>query len=321
MNNKFLMVLSLIVIIFLISGCRTPRGVEKPMRYQYRTGSEGLVLNFPTNGFTRLYENEDDVRMTVEIRNRGAFPQPEETGEFYGYIWVGGFDKSILELEPDADNNRLDAVSLEGKSPINMEGGREAVVFVGDIYNLPGGVPYYRTPIIATTTYFYKTVAAPTVCVDPYPRSAEVREKVCRIREYGSIAISGSQGAPVAITTIEEDATSDYLLFRIHMQNVGGGLVIPIGDIHEDPNLGYDWDELNRVEIGDVSVGNIPMDDCRPDDFIKLENNRGYMLCRIRTTTLGANTYNAPLNIELEYGYSSSVRKEIEIVKEVQFGR
>ncbi len=320
MNNKFLMVLSLMIIILLISGCGVPRGVEEPRSYNYRTGSQGLVLSFPADGFTRLYEYEDDVRMLVEVRNRGAFPQPEETGEFYGYIWVGGFDRSILELEPDTANNVLDEFSLEGKSPINMEGGRDAVVFTGDVFGLPGGVPFYRTPIIVTATYEYKTIAAPTICVDPYPRSSEVREKVCQIYEYGSMAISGSQGAPVAITSIEEDATSGYLLFRIHVQNVGGGLVIPIGDIFEDPNLGYDWDELNRVYIGDVSVGNVPVDDCRPDDYIKLENNRGYMLCRISTARLGSPTYKAPLNVELNYGYSSSVRKDIEIVKDVQFG-
>jgi len=319
MNNKFLIALVLIIIIGVISGCYPTGDVDEPRTYRYRTGTQGLVLNFPADGFTQLYENEDDVRLSIEIKNRGAFPQPEETDDFYGYVWIGGFDMSILELEPDAGDNRLDPVALEGKNPVNMEGGKDAFVFVGDTYDLPGGVPSYRTPIIVTATYLYKTVATPTVCVDPHPRSTEVREKVCRISEYGSIALAGSQGAPVAITSIEEDVTSNYLLFRIYVQNVGNGLVIPIGGIQEDPNLGYDWDELNKVEVGYVSVGNVPMDDCRPDDFIKLENNRGYMLCRVNINNLGTTTYKAPLNVELEYGYSSSVRKDIEIIKEVLY--
>ena len=83
----------------------------------------------------------------MEIRNRGAYPQYDEMDEIgdFGYIWVGGFDSSVIELTPRVttqaetddwgDNQRkLDVEALEGKSEVNREGGYSAAVIEGRTY-------------------------------------------------------------------------------------------------------------------------------------------------------------------------------------------
>lgn len=321
MKKGVLMVVTVIVV--FLSGCTGyPRGVEPPREMNYRTGSQGLELRFPADTPTRLYEN-DEARFLVEIRNRGAFPQFDEMGEFNGFLWVGGYDNSVIELIPQEGHRQLDGNALEGKSEVNVEGGYSGVVIEGRTFSLPQGTPYYRTPIIVTATYWYKTIATSTVCIDPNPRSPDVREKVCRISDYGSVALSGSQGAPVAITNVEEDVTANNLLFKIYVQNVGGGMIIDENNIDNDPNQGYEWDSLDWVYIKDVSVGNIHLDEagqCRPDigEYLKLINGRGYIFCKMSTASIGT-VYKAPLNIQLQYAYANSIQRDIEVFRELNY--
>ncbi len=317
--KKVALMLVVVIVIFL-SGCGGyPGGVEAPRETNYRTGSQGLELIFHADTPTRLYEN-DEARFFVEIRNKGAFPQYDEIGTLGGRIWIGGHDESVLELIPQGGNNELDFDALEGKSEVNLEGGYSAVIIEGRTFNLPEGTPFYRTPIIVTTTYNYKTIATATVCIDPNPRSPNVREKVCRVSEYGSVSMSGSQGAPVAVTSIEEDVTATSLLFKIYVQNVGDGLIIEENDVTEDPNKGYDWDSLDRVYIGDVKVGNMDMDSCRPGikEYVQLIDGRGYIFCKLSSSSVSG-VYKAPLNIQLEYGYSNSIQRDIEIFRELNY--
>jgi len=314
----------LIVLAMVLSGCSGyPKGVERPRETDYRSGTKGLELSFPADTFSKLYEN-DDARFIVEIKNRGAFPQFDELSEFRGFLWIGGYDTTVVELAPQEGHRELDANALEGKSEINRDGGYSAVVMEGRTFNLPQGTPYYRTPIIVTATYTYKTIATATICVDPNPRSPDVREKVCKVSEYGSVALRGSQGAPVAVTSIEEDVTANSLLFRINVQNVGGGLIINENDIDNDPNhLGYEWDSLDKVYIRDVSIGNLHLDSggqCRPDvgEYLKLINGKGYIFCKMPTGGVSG-VYKAPLNIQIEYAYSNSIQRDIEVFRELNY--
>ena len=252
--------------------------------------------------------------------NKGAYPLPEDREGLRGHIWISGYDKNLLDLVAE-DGTNLDDRELEGKSPINLEGGRSAVIFTGNVFTLPSGSTSYKAPIIVTATYLYKTSSAPIVCIDPNPRASDVKEKVCDIGKYGNIAFSGGQGAPVVVTRVEEEVTSGSILFKIEILNSGKGIVISESNIPRDPNAGYDWRDLNNVEIEEITVGNDLLTYCKPTigGTVKLINNKGYIVCRFSTGGINE-VYTTPLNIRLRYGYSSSVRKDIEIVKDVGFG-
>lgn len=338
MKKKSCLIAVLIVLILISSGCNLRR-TDEPQEVNYRTGTEGLFLKFPTNSPTQLYENDRDVRFIVEVRNKGAFPQSEEIDEFRGKLWVGGYDDKILKIYPRLGSSisqgvNLDGSELEGKSTYNRDGGYSAVEFQMDVGELPQGMPYYRPRLIITSSYLYKTIANPMICVDPEPRSTRIREKVCEIGDYGGTGSGGgsgkggsvgsglgSQGAPIAVTRIEEDVTTNDILFKIYIQNSGQGLVILESDIDNNPNQGYDWRDMNLVRIDDIKVGNIRMTECRPTigRDIQLIDDKGYIFCRLDKSVAGGKAYVTPLNIILSYGYTNSIEKDIEVFEEVSF--
>ena len=315
--NKKIVGLFFLVIIIGIGGCGGYEGEPTSDAMNYRTGSEGLVLEFPVDTVTRVYENDPDVRMMVEIRNSGAFPQYDQIGQLNGRIWIGGFPKDIIDLRAESD--LLDDEALEGKSSYNLEGGYDGIIISGPAYKLPQGTPYYPTKVIVTATYNYETIASAKVCIDPFPRGTTVREKVCDIYEYSSISL-GTQGAPIAIASIEEEATYRDLLFKIYVEDVGDGLLIDENDVTKNPNKGYDWDRLNKIRLVDVTVGNRMMTECRPDigNYLTLSEGKGYIFCKLNTAGIDS-VYTAPLNIKLRYAYANSISKDIEIFEEVGY--
>ncbi len=316
MNRKFISLFFLVSVI-VFSGCAPKTGEPGTNREDYRQGTEGLYLDFIQDTITRAYEMDPDVRMVVEVRNRGAFPQYDQIGQLNGRIWVGGFPRDIIDLRPERD--LLDEEALEGKSTYNPDGGYTSVIIAGPVYELPEGTPFYPTKVIVTATYNYETIASAKVCVDPSPSGTKIREKVCDIESYQSISL-GSQGAPVAVTSIEEEPTYRSLLFKIYVSDVGNGLLIDESDVGRNPNKGYDWDRLNKVRIADVTLGNRVMTECKPDigDYLRLSDGKGYIFCKLDTSGIDS-VYTAPLNVKLRYGYANSVSKDLEIYEEVGY--
>lgn len=338
MKKTGVLIVGLVIILLSISGCNRSN-TDEPNEVNYRTGTDGLVMKFPTDMPTQVYENDQDVRFVVEVRNKGAFPQSDETGEFRGKLWVGGYDEKILKIFPRLGTSvthgvDLNGEELEGKSSYNRDGGYSAVEFQMDVGDLPQGMPYYKPRLIVTASYLYKTIANPIICIDPEPRSTKVREKVCEVGDYGSTGSGGgsgkggnvgsglgSQGAPIEVIRVEEDVTGTDILFKIYLTNAGGGLVIPESEIDNNPNEGYDWREMNKVRIEDIRVGNTRMTECRPviGRDVELIDNEGYIFCRLDKSIAGGKAYVTPLNIILSYGYSNSIERDIEIFEEVSF--
>ena len=308
-----------IMILVIINGCGSGINGQNPDEgFNYRTGTKGITLNFPVDSITKVYENDPDVRMIAEIKNEGAFPQFNDIGKLNGFLWVGGFDNAILDLRPE--ERRLDERALEGKSPYNQRGGYSAAVIRGPVYSLPKGTQSYKPKLKVTATYDYETLATALACIDPAPRSTDVKEKVCDYRNFRSLATGGSQGAPVAVTSMEEEVAHDNILFKMFIKNVGGGLIIDENDVDKDPNLGYDWDTLNRVHISDINVGNRRMTECRPDvgEFVDLVDGEGFIFCRFSTSGVNS-VYTSPINVKLDYSYANSIEKELQIFEEVEY--
>ena len=321
-QKKGVLITMLVVLILVVSGCNTNR-TEEPNEVNYRTGTVGLELTFPTDTPTEVYENDRDVRFVIEVRNKGAFPQTEETDEFRGKLWIGGYDDKILKIYPRLGSSISQGVNLrgdelEGRSPYNRDGGYSAVEFQMDVGDLPQGMPYYNPNIIVTASYLYKTIANPIICIDPEPRSTRIREKVCDITDSISV---GSQGAPIAVTKVEEDVTGNDFLFKIYIENTNKGLVIPESQVDNNPNEGYDWRDMDKVRIEDIRAGNVRMTECRPTigRDVQLIEDKGYIFCRLDKTIAQDKAYETSLNIVLSYGYTTSEEKEIEVFEEVSF--
>lgn len=268
----------------------------------YRSGTEGVTMKFSAERPSSILYTGDKANIMVEIWNRGA-----ENMDF-GSVYLSGFDPKVIHIS-GYDTNIMTVYenipATQGKGPWDEVGGYNEVVFFED----EGvSVPYgdtYKTEIMATSCYMYSTLATPEVCVLSKPEQLRT-EKVCW---PGKIELT-NQGGPVAVTKIEEYILDNKLAFTIYVKNVGDGKVINPESFSRCP-FGlepYDKDVV-VVELSMSGSGKIT---CKPEDQkIRLSNKEGLIFCEVPIEL--ETFWTTPLNIRLKYGYSSSIKKPIEI--------
>jgi hypothetical protein len=189
-----------------------------------------------------------------------------------------------------------------------------------DILSFPGYIKHTWPPgmdqtdvtFLVTSCYAYSTFATPLVCIDPNPFSED--EKICR---PGEVRMSGSQGAPIAVTRVYEEASRNSAIFTIEIQNIGNGKVYDPGHLKfcSPYYPGYVGPQsLDKVIVGDVRLsGSAQPLVCTPDDRVgRLRDGRGIIPCRYDYEYNSAKSaYRAPLVIELWYGYSETQRRNV----------
>jgi hypothetical protein len=198
------------------------------------------------------------------------------------------------------------------------------MTFNGHITNWPVGLDQTTQHLLATTCYQYTTYADPIVCVDPEPESEG--RKVCTPK---SKSWGGGNGAPVAITSIEQENTPRKIVFHINVKNIGGGKVWDAGKL-EKCSPYYPGratpEDLNVVYLGDVRIGDAGLSSagrtggmtCTPQ-VIRLDpkTGTGTTTCTypIEYTQIRS-AYETPLVIELWYGYSQDIQRDV-VIKRV----
>lgn len=331
-NKNFILVLFVLV---LIVGCRPPTSGGTGGTSSYRTGAEGLVMNFiPGAPQSKMYADEDDVEIpiSIEVRNKGAYPTPSDSGwEGNSVIFIGGYDKNIIDSWKLGDDElgdtpivRLDKKTdvLEGKSINNPEGGYDLLEFTGTASFSDIDADKYTPNFLVTACYEYKTRANPNVCIDPRPFSTVNERKVCSIQDVSLT----NQGAPVAVTKVESKALSNSIQFKIHFKNVGKGEVIAIDNLEKcSPSKEkLEKSEMDLVKIKEVKVGSSSIKDkCGQllsvggqEGYARLINNQGFIVCNLKVDKDEVKSaYTTPLYVELSYGYRSVISKAVEIIK------
>jgi len=334
-NKNFIFILFILAI--LIVGCRPPTSTQGEGS-SYRTGTEGLVMNFiPGAPPSKMFADEDevDIPISIEIRNKGAYPTSKDSGwESNSVIFIGGYDKNIIDQWELGDSGNGPSVSLsektdvlEGKSINNPEGGYDLLEFTGTVSLRDIEVDKYTPNFLITACYDYKTKASPNVCIDPRPFSTVNERKVCNIHDVSLT----NQGAPVAVTKVESKALSNSIQFKIHFKNVGKGEVIAIDELEKCSSAGeklekrhMDFVKIEEVEIG----GNSIKSDCgqllsvnNQPDYARLINNQGFIVCNLKDYKEDIDSaYTTPLYVELSYGYRTAISKSVEIVKVPESG-
>ena len=345
MNKKTgLGILFFFLLSIFVAGCDTIVKKEGGDTTEFKRGSSGLVMEFVKNYPGNSYivsgdtdEHDEKILIMIDLKNKGTYPDGDRFSK--GKIYISGFDDEIIVI--DEKPKELSEMFLPSASPINPLGGFDTAEFGGNIKAVKITVDEYNPTIMATACYPYGTKASPTVCVDPSPFD-DRQEKVCHI---GSQTL-GTQGAPVAVTSIVQEAATDKIQFKITINNVGVGDVIKTGDSNNKEEdcppetaavstldrcnpLGcgkldrkdFDRVKLTKVQIGDVNL--LGGEKCSPfadgtEDIIKLFNGEGFVICTLTVSELGGgvqSAYTTPLNIELEYNYRSTISKPIKISK------
>ena len=339
--KKRLIFVFFIVLLIAVSGCISGKKDVTKSLEQIRTGTEGIVVNFvPNNPPDKVYvegntdENLNKFDVVLELRNKGAFPQPEDTYKApKGLLFLSGYDPNIIDFtvkEPKSEAKVVDLgrVALEGKSTINPNGGQDIVSFEGKIISNNLNVQKYEPVLLATVCYNYETVAGPVVCIDPDPYSTLKEKKVCQVQD----TVLSNQGAPIAITRIDEEAFAAKTQFKITIKNVGNGDAMkPDSETKCNPIEGpkLEREDIDKVQLQGVIIRDKPLE-CGPfadsttqtatteKGIIRLINGEGFVVCKLNKEDYGkSNTaFTTPLTIRLGYAYRTTAQRSVQINKE-----
>jgi len=269
---------------------------------EYRQGTEGLVVTFGDSPPAKVYRGSY-LNLILETRNRGAY----DLQDLYARVYVTGYDKSAIHFTEDSNSGYTmkGLPAIKGKNPYNMDGGYDYVEFEETaVVNVPFGDVYTPT-LMVTSCYQYQTLATPAVCVVSDP-NAIIKDDVCR---PDTIELT-SQGGPVAVTKIEEEVMQQMLNFVITIENVGDGKVIDKNQLTKCP-FKLEHSDVNMVDVS-VALSGAGTPSCTPEDKrVRLVDGRGIIYCAIPIEI--ETSYTSPLVVTLDYGYSSSTTRQVEI--------
>jgi len=298
----------MVSLLFLVS-C-TNSGSNGNLQSVY-TGSQGVMINFVTNFPPAvLYASTGSSiagqpPVIIEVKNKGAYDVSD------GSLFLSGVDYNIVQMP--ALYNGLVAQSLgflRGKTTGSPEGDLNQLQFNINQVNLPAGTDTFPVNMLATACYRYRTVGAFAACIDGNPYSTS--QKACN--SFGAVSTGGSQGAPVAISSVQQEPSQGRSIFKITLQNVGGGKVIP--NPSSDGCLNPKYIEQDIVMVQAIKLAGIDyhLTSCsniQPTGAVKLINNQATIVCKIEPIQGEART--VPLEVTLDYAYSNSIQKSIQI--------
>ena len=249
-RTRAALILVVLLSFFVLTACtgvrRSGRGVED---FNFHVGTQGLDMRFlPGNPPQKLYAG-DPLNVLLEFTNKGAYTIRD------GRLYLTGFDHEYLIF----DREEIIGFGAEGKSVFNPEGMiSEVAEFKDPAVAMPPETDVCKQIVKATACYSYKTFASPMVCVDPDPLNIEPADKGCQIQNVGL----NSQGAPVAVKSVDIDAARGRIQFKITVQNVGGGTVIESrnGYVPIDRcNAHLSRDEIDKAELRAFLSQNQPL--------------------------------------------------------------
>ncbi|MBI3033223.1 hypothetical protein HYY69_07135 [Candidatus Woesearchaeota archaeon] len=282
------------IILIILTGCNR----QSPQaNYDFRTGNEGLGLSLMSIDDRDLYLEGDYLRLAVNVQNKGSYNFP------LGKLYISGYDKNAIFFAAATQ----EIPPLEGKTPNNPEGEIKTLTFEEE---RPLKVPYgteYAPVVQATACYEYQTRAFSTACIIPDTKTLTQGKARCK----PEITHLKNQGAPIAVTSVEQRISQNYMQFIVTVENRGKGLVINTNNIADCP-FNLDHTKTNIVHI-DMAISGLGEAICQNENSITLYENKGTAICKFITRP-GPEYYETPLIIDLNYGYANSIKKQVKIV-------
>jgi hypothetical protein len=303
------LIILIVLAAFAMSSCKSKNQESNP-NTEYRTGSQGITTGFYADTPPKKVYAGSSLYIPVQIKNQGAY---DDNPSSLGSVYLHGFDKTAMQFEESGDANfvKKELPPVSGKSPYLKDGGiDDSLTF--EIKENGLKVPYgdkYEPTLMLSTCYRYRTLATPTVCIIPDPNLL-IKNKLCEPK----IITLVSQGAPVAVTKVEEEISKGMVSFMITVENIGGGNVIALGSIGECPFKLDKFDKINSVDIT-VAMKSAQLQSCLPSKTIRLINGKGTAFCRFAIATSESSSFTTPLNIQLDYGYNTNAKRILTIAR------
>jgi len=271
----------------------------------------------PYNQYLKCYIDglRDPDPETYKVRLIGGF------SVIYDEFLVSGFAAKFVESE------ERKIFEINGKSIFNPNGDQDLKTINAQTKKIGAQSETQPSTILATACYPYETILGTSVCIDTDIYGQRRGKKVCKITDLN---FGEGQGAPVAITKVEtrmlpEDKNKVKPHFLIHIENKGNGEVVELSKVEQAcTNVRLDYKAFNTITIK-ASLSGKPLD-CRigknkPEPaVIRLRDKENLVRCILEGPSeelidISRDAYIAPLRIELDYGYTFTISKDIIIEK------
>lgn len=312
--------------LFLLASCSST--VSGPREVDYRRGTDSIMMQFlpnapPEQFYTPSTGEVAAFPVGLRLANNGAADVALgflTLAVEKDYVNIVGWDLSEPAISEAGVSERA-GFSLAGKSDTFPLG--DETVALATLQAKPIGpqIMQQDTTVIITACYPYETKASTAACVDTDIFTMRQRQKVCTPR---AISLSGGQGGPVAVTSIEERILpqgNDYVRpqFVITIENRGSGSIVNKEHVSEAcSSAPLDVADYNVVSVDEVRLSGLRMTrgdiSCEPD-VARLQGGRGTIRCTVAEGRIPASqdTYQTTIFIELSYGYTTSISKTIRL--------
>jgi len=279
---------------FSLSGCGEQRSDS-----DYRTGTEGLVLQFLPNAPPAIAYVGDNIDVAIYLSNKGAY---DIRG---GKLYLVGFDRNIINIHQDFFNFE----NIGGKTQWNLEGEKEIIDSITNVnLRLPSGVEKHNTQLEAIACYEYQTTASFPICIDPNPKINT--HDACTVGSVSGL----SQGGPIAVKSVSMEPAEGKLRILINIRNEGDGEVI---DYNSCP-YGYKYNEMNNIRSYDIDISGISLHcDPSPNELKLGEKKDANIYCTSSNLNSELPAYLTPITIKVNYDYKTSTTTQMEIRKEI----
>ena len=328
-------------LLLVISACGTQKNVDIT-NVDIRKGTDGLTMEFLKNAPPENVFEDGKFPVSIKLKNTGAFNiiGNKNTPSIEGGLLVFGFEKAYVDIKPQQVE-----ISIEGKSVFNPKGGEDFVNSNAEAKKIGPQSEKHPSTILATACYPYKTILDTSICIDTDVLGQRRGQKSCIAKD---LSFGEGQGAPVAITKIEtrmlpQDNAKVKPHFIIHVKNAGNGQVIKNG-IAEKSNpsnlkeinknaiekacssesLSYkDFNVLNaKASLSGVILDCDPKEGMQQTAEIRIKDKEDIVRCtyegdakNVGGIDASLDPYTAQLKIELDYGYTFTISKDIIIEK------
>jgi len=300
----------------LVLGCTIGGGGGQLTVSNVRKGTDGLKMEFIDEFPPKTVFEASRIILGVQLENEGA--TDIESG-----IVTASLEQDYMRLlqwnrDIGLRTSRVNTAvfDLDGKRIGNPVGGK--LVATADISTLvlERQTETHTSTIVVTACYAYQSIFQDSVCIDTNIFGTDAREKICEVKDLSS----GGQGGPVGIKKVEismlphSDREKVIPQFTFHIVNGGGGEIVDPGQLESVcSSAALDRDTFNKVKVNAVLGDQRLTCNLKEGEFFLLPKRKTFSCRLIEGLSKRRGSYIAPLIVTLDYGYTQSISKKVEI--------